>query len=158
MYANLHVYDHHQEDDLQEQMAPDSAVKEEHRLRAEREAAEANEVVLRWMYIRAQPMAISHQPQVHTTEAVMDKNKFSRLERLIFRATQYSAFLGEQMQYVEEQTLNEIATDTNVNKKRKTAKGKKQADEDEENKAIQAAVQVYCGGGYTWWWYTLWYR
>lgn len=75
----------------------------------------------------------------------MDKNKFGRLERLIFRATQYSAFLGEQMQYVEEQTLNEIATDSNANKKRKTAanKGKKKAaDEDEQNKAIQAAVQV----------------
>lgn len=32
------------QDDLEEQMAPDSAVKEEHRLRAEREAAEAKEV------------------------------------------------------------------------------------------------------------------
>lgn len=32
------------QEDLEEQMAPDSAVKEEHRLRAQREAAEAQEV------------------------------------------------------------------------------------------------------------------
>lgn len=74
---------------------------------------------------------------------MLEQTKFNRLERLIFRATQYSAFLGEQMQYVEEQTLNEISTDGNAAKKRKTSKKKDAAaaakDTEESNRAT---VQV----------------
>lgn len=77
----------------------------------------------------------------------MDTTKYQRLERLIFRATQYSAFLGEQMQYVEEQTLNEISTEGNAAKKRKTSK-KTASKVAETDDSIRAAVQVvHCGVG-----------
>lgn len=76
---------------------------------------------------------------------MLEETKFNRLERLIFRATQYSAFLGEQMQYVEEQTLNEISTDGNATKKRKTGKQKaaQVASEESQRATVQVCMLVY---------------
>lgn len=125
-----------QEEEIERVVAPESAVKEEERLRAEREAAAA-----------ALPFAAP-------LEAVLTKTRADELDKLLNQTDLYTKFLSEQMESIEAKT--DGAVDANgaaaPGDKRK-AKGKEPAAK--KSKPMATKVGCVCverGGGRVGFW------
>lgn len=106
-------------------MAPESAVKEEERLRAEREAAAAA------------------LPYAAPAEAVLTKTRADELDKLLNQTDLYTKFLSEQMESIEAKTEADAADAAATAGAKRKGKGKEPA----AKKAKQLSTKVRGGGG-----------
>jgi hypothetical protein len=98
-----------QEEEIERVVAPESAVKEEERLRAEREAAAA-----------ALPFAAP-------AEAVLTKTRADELDKLLNQTDLYTKFLSEQMESIEAKTEADAADAAAAAGDKRKGKGKEPA-------------------------------
>ena len=130
---NPSLHTHTQEEEIERVVAPESAVKEEERLRAEREAAAA-----------ALPFAAP-------LEAVLTKTRADELDKLLNQTDLYTKFLSEQMQSIEAKTDGAVeANGAAAPGDKRKCKGKEPAAKKSKPMSTKVGGLFGEGGGRVW--------